>query len=251
MTHRQAGIDVIAFDGDDTLWHNEPLFQAAQDQFVELLAHYHDRAWMRERLYQTEMHNIEHFGYGVKAFALSMIETAVELTEGRVTGQEVAALIDVAKGMLNAETRLLDGAAETVAALAGKYRLMLITKGDLLDQEGKIRRSGLGDCFQDIEVVSGKSREAYEKVLQKHRLAAERFVMVGNSLRSDVWPVLELGGKAVWIPYVLEWAHEAAAEPLGHVGYYRAESLKELPGLVERIDCGLPPRQTRLGKAQG
>ena len=235
MSSANGAFDVIAFDGDDTLWHNEPLFQAAQDQFVELLAHYHDRAWMRERLFETEMHNIEHFGYGVKAFALSMIETAVELTEGRVTGQEVGALISVAKGMLNAETRLLDGVAETIAALADKYRLMLITKGDLLDQEAKIRRSGLGGFFGDIEVVSGKSREAYEKVLSKHGLSRDRFLMVGNSLRSDIWPVLELGGRAVWIPYVMEWAHEAADEPLNHAGYYRVESLKELPDLVERI----------------
>lgn len=227
---------VIGFDGDDTLWHNEPLFQAAQDQFVELLAHYHDRAWMRERLYQTEMLNIEHFGYGVKAFALSMIETAVELTEGRVTGQEVAALIDVAKGMLNAETRLLDGAAETVTALAARYRLMLITKGDLLDQEGKIKRSGLGDYFSDIEIVSSKSREAYGKVLQKHGLSAERFVMVGNSLRSDVWPVLDLGGRAVWIPYVMEWAHEAAEEPVGRPRYSRLTRLSELPALLTALE---------------
>jgi len=235
MVDRGQGIEVIGFDGDDTLWHNEPLFQAAQDQFVELLAHYHDRAWMREQLYQTEMHNLDHFGYGIKAFALSMIETAVELTEGRVTGQEVRALIEVAKGMLNAETRLLDGAAEAVARLAENYRLMLITKGDLLDQEGKIRRSGLGDCFRDIEVVSGKSREAYEQVLRKHKLSAPRFLMVGNSLRSDIWPVLELGGRAVWIPYAVEWAHEAAEEPAGREGYYRVTRIDELPELLERI----------------
>jgi putative hydrolase of the HAD superfamily len=230
-------IDVIGFDGDDTLWHNERLFAAAQDRFVELLSHYHDSQWMRDRLFETEKRNLEHFGYGIKAFALSMIETAVQLTEGRVTRHEVLALVNLAKDMLSADTELLDDVRATVTTLAGQYRLMLITKGDLLDQEAKIRRSGLGGCFRDIEVVSDKRRETYARVLGKHSLPPGRFLMVGNSLRSDVWPVLELGAQAVWVPYELTWEHEAAEEPPpGQAGYHRLAGLRELPALLSRLE---------------
>jgi putative hydrolase of the HAD superfamily len=183
------------------------------------------------------MHNLEHFGYGIKAFALSMIETAVELTEGRISGKDIQAIINLAKEMLAADVELLDHTAETVSHLATIYPLMLVTKGDMRDQEMKIARSGLGSYFRHIEIVSDKSRENYKSLLQRHRIKPERFLMVGNSLRSDILPVLALGAWAVYIPYAMTWAHELAEPPpSGQPGYYEIEHLGQLPALLEGID---------------
>lgn len=230
--------DLIAFDADDTLWHNERLYVDAQSRFVELLAHYHDPDWIRERLYQTETRNLQHFGYGIKAFALSMLESAVELTEGRLTGQDVKTLIDLAKGMLTAPVELLPHVSEVIPQLAKQYPLMVITKGDLLDQETKITRSGLGQYFRDIEVVSHKTRETYARLLEKHALSSERFLMVGNSIRSDILPTLELGGTAIHIPYETTWLHEMAEPPTRQPGFYALEDMGQLPGLLEKTNCG-------------
>ena len=229
--------DVIAFDADDTLWHNERLYVDTQAKFANLLAQYHEPEWIGARLYQTEMRNIQHFGYGIKAFALSMIETAVELTEGRISGHDIQALIDLAKEMLNADVQLLDKVRETLSELAVHYHLMVITKGDLLDQETKITRSGLAGYFQQIEVVSHKTRGRYERLLRKHALAPSRFLMVGNSLRSDIWPILELGGYAVHIPYELTWTHEVSdPPPVEQPGFYQLEHVGQLPTLLEKIE---------------
>ena len=232
-----SNFDVIAFDADDTLWHNERLYVDAQARFARLLGQYHNPEWVGERLYQTETQNIQHFGYGIKAFALSMIETAVELTEGRLTGQDVQALINLAKEMLSAEVQLLDHVGETIPHLAANYRLMVITKGDLLDQETKITRSGLGKYFQQVEVVSQKTREIYERVLKRSSVTPKRFLMVGNSLKSDILPILEMGGNAVHIPYETTWLHEVASPPPeGQVGYYPLEHLGQLPALLEQLE---------------
>jgi putative hydrolase of the HAD superfamily len=229
--------DLIAFDADDTLWHNERLYVNAQARFAQLLSHYHNPEWIGERLYQTETHNIQHFGYGIKAFALSMIETAVELTEGRLSGQDVQALIDLAKEMLSAKVELLEHVAETIPQLAANYQLMVITKGDLLDQETKIARSGLGKYFQQVEIVSQKTPETYLRLLKKASIPPERFLMVGNSLKSDILPILELGGNAVHIPYETTWLHEVASPPAeGQAGYYSLEHLGQLPALLEQLE---------------
>lgn len=234
-----ALFDVIAFDADDTLWQNERLYVEAQAHFAGLLSHYHPVEWIKERLYETEARNIQHFGYGIKSFALSMIETAVELTEGRISAGDIRTLIDLAKGMLSADVQLLDHVADTIPPLAAGHRLMIITKGDLLDQEAKVHRSGLGGYFQDIEVVSHKNRQSYERVLKRHDLSPARFLMIGNSMRSDILPVLELGGSAIYVPYELTWQHEAATPPPeGHPGYYAIEHLGHLPALLERIEQG-------------
>jgi putative hydrolase of the HAD superfamily len=230
--------EVIAFDADDTLWHNERLYVSAQTKFKQLLAHYHSPEWIDERLYQTEMRNLQHFGYGIKAFALSMIETAVELTEGRITGSDIQTIIDSAKAMIAADVELLEYVAETIAGLADRYALMLITKGDLRDQELKIARSGLARHFRHIEIVSDKSRESYERLLQRHAIAPEHFLMVGNSLRSDILPVLALGASAVYIPYRLTWVHETAdPPPAEQPGYYEVEHFGLLPALLEGLEC--------------
>lgn len=229
--------DMIAFDADDTLWHNEGLYARAQAAFKQLLAHYHSPDWIDERLYQTEMRNLQHFGYGIKGFALSMIETAVELTEGRISGADIQKIIDIARGMLTADVELLEHAAETLAGLAATHLLMLITKGDLRDQEVKIARSGLAAHFQQIEIVSDKSQASYARLLRRQGVAPERFLMVGNSLRSDILPVLALGASAVYIPYHLTWAHETTdPPPAGQAGYYQLEHLGQLPGLLDELE---------------
>ncbi len=205
-------------------------------RFVELLAHYHEPDWIRERLYQTETRNLQHFGYGIKAFALSMLESAVELTEGRLSGQDVKTLIDLAKGMLTAPVELLPHVSEVIPQLAKQYPLMVITKGDLLDQETKITRSRLGQYFRDIEVVSHKTRETYARLLEKHAISSERFLMVGNSIRSDILPILELGGTAIHIPYETTWLHEMAEPPTGQPGFYALEDMGQLPDLLEKLE---------------
>src|SRR5512140_180382 len=165
---------------------------------------------MDEHLYQVEMKNIEHFGYGIKAFALSMIETAIELTDGRVSAGDIQDIVDSAKEMLTADVELLEHTLAAIPALASNHALMVITKGDLRDQEGKMARSGLAKYFRQVEIVSDKSAATYRTILERHSIRPEHFLMVGNSLRSDILPVLELGGNAVYIAHELTWAHEAA-----------------------------------------
>jgi len=232
--------EVIAFDADDTLWHNERIYANAQAKFKKLLAHYHSPEWIDEHLYQTEVRNLEHFGYGIKAFALSMIETAVELTDGQVAGDDIRAIIDMTKEMLSVDIELLEHVSETLTSLMDSYTLMLLTKGDLRDQEMKIARSGLAQHFRHIEIVSEKSRESYEMVLRRYGIEPEQFLMVGNSLRSDILPVLELGSSAVYVPHHLTWAHEVSeSSPAEQAGYYEIEHLGLLPGLLKELERGV------------
>jgi putative hydrolase of the HAD superfamily len=233
-------IEVLALDADDTLWHNETLFRDTHGEFRRLLSRHHDEEWIEARLYETEMRNLAHYGYGVKSFMLSMVETAVELTEGRISGEEVQRILELGRAMLSAPIRLLEGVEETVTTLAETYDLMLITKGDLLDQESKLERSGLRDRFRSVEVVSRKDTRTYEWLLKKHGVAPARFVMVGDSIRSDVLPVLEVGGYAVHIPYPTVWQHEATdTEPTGP-RYVRLERIMELPDRVRRLGSPVP-----------
>lgn len=232
-----SNFDVIAFDADDTLWHTERLYNGVQERFIALLSAYHDPQWIEQALFQTETRNMAHYGYGVKAFALSMIETAVELTEGRVTGQDIHQILELARGMLDSKVDLLEPAASVVAGLSTGHRLMLVTKGDALEQEGKVARSGLAGFFQDVEVVSDKTAAIYARLLQRHTILPERFLMVGNSLRSDILPVLALGGQAVYIPYQITWAHEQAeTPPQDQPGFYQIASLDQLPELIGRLE---------------
>jgi len=228
--------DLIAFDADDTLWQNERLYLEAQATLRQILSRYHQPAWIDERLHQVELRNLQHFGYGVKGFALSMIETAVELTEGRVTGREVQAIIDAARAMLSADVELLDHVSETLALLAEARPLMLLTKGDLFDQEAKIARSGLAPSFRHVEIVSDKRPETYAAILRRYGVPPERFLMVGNSLRSDILPVLDIGASAVYVPHELTWAHESAAPPRGRPGFYEIAHIGLLPGLLAELE---------------
>ncbi len=229
--------EIIAFDADDTLWETERLYVKAQAGLRTMLSRYVADASMDERLYATEMRNLQHFGYGVKAFALSMIETAIELTEGRVSARDIQMIIDAAREMMLAEIELIEHVPETIAALARSHTLMLITKGDLRDQETKIARSGLAEYFQLVEIVSDKSRETYRAILERQRVAPARFLMVGNSLRSDILPVLELGGIAVYVPHPLTWAHEKAeTPPATQPGFHALDHIGQLPDLVTQLE---------------
>ncbi|HTP02365.1 MAG TPA: HAD family hydrolase [Anaerolineales bacterium] len=227
---------IIAFDADDTLWHNERLYVRAQNRLKEILSRYMVDGQMDERLYQTEMRNLSHFGYGIKAFTLSLIETAIELTEGRVGARDIQQIIEGAREMMGADIELLDHASETLAMLSPNHRLMLITKGDLLDQETKIGRSGLAQHFQHIEIVSDKSAATYRAILRRHSVSPQDFLMVGNSLRSDILPVLEIGGNAVYIPQELSWLHENAETPAAQPGFFQIKDLGELPMMIRRIE---------------
>jgi putative hydrolase of the HAD superfamily len=229
-------IQTIAFDADDTLWHNEPLFQMTQERFRDLIEPYLSAPWTGQELYETELRNLQHFGYGIKGFTLSMIETAIELTAGRVSAREIQAIIDFGRGMIANPIELIEGVAEVVPALADRYTLMLITKGDLFEQETKIANSGVAEHFRHVEVVSDKTVASYRALLARHALAPERFLMVGNSVRSDILPVLELGGHAAYIPYHVTWAHEVVPdEALAGRDFHRLTHLRELPALLERL----------------
>ncbi len=229
-------LDLIAFDADDTLWHTEHLYSDAEKRFGELLAPYGVTDQIEQKLLTTESANLRFFGFGIKSFTLSMIETAIALTTGEISGHDVQRVIDLAKGMLSAEVELLEHVEDTVARLAQAWPLMIITKGDLLDQESKIERSGLGQHFKYVEIISDKTPASYAALLARHNLRPEGFLMVGNSLRSDVLPVLAAGGQAVHIPYRLTWAHERVSpEELRGAKYTELEHLEQLPELVSRL----------------
>ncbi len=232
-------LDLIAFDADDTLWHTEHLYSDAEARFAELLAPYGVTGPIEQKLFATESANLRFFGFGIKSFALSMIETAIRLTDGHISGHDIQRVIDLAKGMLSADVQLLDHAEDAVLSLSQSFPLMIITKGDLLDQESKIERSGLGRHFKYIEIVSDKTRDSYAALLARHNLRPEGFLMVGNSLRSDVLPVLALGARAVHVPYRLTWAHERVSpEELAGVQVVELEHLGQLVDWVQQLNTG-------------
>lgn len=224
---------MVAFDADDTLWHTEPLYVAAQQRFTALFAATHPPEVVAARLADVELRNLPLYGYGSKGFALSLLETALTLRDGALSGAEVRAVLEIARELTTAPVALLDGAAETVAQVAQRYPVMIITRGEPVEQERKLTESGLAPYVQAMEVLTHKSAATYARVLARYALPPERFVMVGNSLRSDVLPVLELGGWAVHVPYPLVWGHEEAAEPRGAARYARLTRLPELVGWLE------------------
>ncbi|MEN8138443.1 MAG: HAD family hydrolase [Bacteroidota bacterium] len=205
-------IKTIAFDADDTLWVNEPLFRINEEKFEDLLKEYVSCEKITAKLYDAEIRNLKHFGYGIKGFVLSMIETAIELTNGEIKGCDLKKIIEWGKEQIDFPVNLLDGVEEVVKSLKGKYRLMIITKGDLFDQESKIARSGLVDCFDIIEIVSEKDEAVYSSIMKKHNLKAEELIMIGNSLKSDILPMVNIGAYAVHIPFHTTWIHEQVGD---------------------------------------
>jgi putative hydrolase of the HAD superfamily len=224
---------VIAFDADDTLWRNEDYYQHALEKFQTLLSECGDPAQVAQSLAEVEVRNIGWYGYGIKSFTLSMIETAVAVAGENVTPTLMQSILQLGRGMLNADVVLLDQADAVLNELAQDHILMLITKGDLLEQGNKLKRSGLARYFQLVEIVEEKTDASYRNLLEKYGISADRFVMVGNSLKSDVLPVLQIGGMAVFVPYAHTWAHEHA-EAGGHT-FHQIEHLGQLPGLIGRM----------------
>lgn len=233
-------ITTIGFDADDTLWHNEHLFEENHKRYCELLSEYHDAETVEERLYETEMKNLELFGYGIKSFTLSCIETAINLTNGKIATEEIRRIIDQCRQMLAHPVELLEGVSDVVETLAKDYRLILITKGDLRDQERKVARSGLAHCFDHVEVVSDKTVEVYDRVFRRNQVTADQFIMIGNSLKSDILPILDLGGHAVHIPYHTTWKHERVdSPPHDHEFFYELQSISQLPELISTLTANI------------
>jgi len=229
-------MDMIAFDADDTLWHTEGQYQDTQEALKGILTPWAEPDEIDAHLNQTELHNLSIYGYGIKAFVLSMIETAIHLSGGEIRGAEIHKILTLGRNMLQAEVIVLPHVIESLQTLSASHRLMIITKGDLLDQTNKITRSGLAAYFEIIEVVEDKKMHNYRNILDKYRLSAGTFLMVGNSIRSDILPVLALGGKAVYIPADTTWTHEMVPDfDRAQTGFFELDSIRQLPDLIQDI----------------
>ena len=201
-------IKVIALDADDTLWVNETYYREAENKFIKLLSKYETENKLDQELFKMEMKNLHLYGYGVKSFMLSMVESALELSNFKIKPAVIQQIVEIGKEMLEKPIELLEGVEDTLKALQPKYRLILATKGDLLDQERKLEKSGLIKYFHHIEILSDKKADNYQKLLSHLDIKPSEFLMVGNSLKSDVLPLLEIGAKAIHVPYHTTWAHE-------------------------------------------
>ena len=228
-------ITTVGLDADDTLWHNETIFRLTHARFVDLLDDHGDAETIETRLADVERRNLRLYGYGVKGFTLSMIETAMELCDGGAPPEVVREILAAGREMLAHPVETLPGVDEVVAELSEKYRLVLITKGDLLDQERKLAASGLGERFRAVEIVSEKDRATYDRVFARHGTGPAEAVMAGNSMKSDVVPAIEAGAFGVHIPYHVTWAHELADAPEGHPRYVSLSRIGELPNWIAAI----------------
>ncbi|MEL7158581.1 MAG: HAD family hydrolase [Actinomycetota bacterium] len=229
-------VSVVGLDADDTLWHSESHFAVTEERFRALLAPWLPADAVADRLLECERTNLRIFGYGAKGFTLSMIETALEVSDGQVSADALHQLIEWGKELMQHPVELLDKVEETLDHLAGRYRLALITKGDLFHQESKVAESGLADYFERVEILSEKSGTTYRRVLDGLGAAPTDFVMVGNSVRSDVLPVIEIGAKAVHVPYGITWGHEQVDTSLAPVTWTEIGNLGELPDLLDQLD---------------
>lgn len=228
-------VTTVGFDADDTLWHNEQFFKLTEARFAELLRDYADPDHLAERLLEAEHRNIGHYGFGIKGFMLSMIETAIDVTDGRVPGKIIREIIDAGQEMLGHPIELLPHARDAVEAAAITHRIVLITKGDLLDQERKLAQSGLGDLFDGVEIVSDKKPAVYSDIFARHGSGADTAMMVGNSMKSDVLPILAAGGWGVYVPHGVAWALELADPPEDHDRYRELRDLGELAALLQQV----------------
>lgn len=231
----EKALTTIGFDADDTLWHNERFFQLTQAHFTELLADHADRDHLLDRLLAAEKRNIRHYGYGIKGFTLSMIETAIEVTEDRVPASVIRQLVEAGQDMLAHPIELLPHAREAIEAVADTHRVILITKGDLIDQERKLAQSGLGELFDEVEIVSEKSAQTYREIFARHGDGSDSAMMVGNSMRSDVVAPIQAGCWGVYVPHGLVWEIEKAETPSDNARYCELRDLGELADLVRRL----------------
>lgn len=232
MVHK---ITTIGFDADDTLWQNEEFFRLTQGLFYDLLRNYADPDHLSERLLKSERRNLGQYGFGIKGFMLSMIETAIEVTDQQVPASVIQQIIEAGQEMLSHPIHLLPHAREAVEALGRDYRLVLITKGDLLDQERKLAQSGLGEMFDAVEIVADKTPETYIRAFMRHGDGPDRAIMVGNSMKSDVVPAIEAGGWGIHVPAKYEWEIEKAEAPVDHPRFRVMKDLGELEALVAQL----------------
>jgi putative hydrolase of the HAD superfamily len=228
-------ITTVGLDADDTLWHNETIFRLTQDRFRVLMADVAAPEVLDARLATIERRNLALYGYGVKGFTLSLIETAMELTGGEPSGRMIADILASGREMLAHPVEPLPGVDKALAELSDDYRLVLITKGDLLHQEQKLAASGLGDLFAAVEIVSEKDARTYETVFARHGTGAGEAAMCGNSMKSDILPALEAGAWAAHVPYPLTWAHEMAEAPTGHTKFAELGSIREVPAWLRAV----------------
>lgn len=227
-------VTLVGLDADDTLWHSESHFAVTEERFRSLLEPWLDPAEADQRLLDRERHNLRLFGYGIKGFTLSMIETAIEASDRQLPLGAVETIIGWGKEMLDHPVELLPGIADVLSTLRQRYRLALITKGDLFHQESKIAESGVADLFESIDILSEKSPAHYQRVVDRLDVVPAEFVMVGNSVRSDVLPVVEMGGRAVHVPYPVTWGHEHVEDAIGD--WQEISAIGELPALLASLD---------------
>ncbi len=225
-------IKVIAFDADDTLWINEPYFKETEELFCDLLEDYLPRHTLAKELFKTEIQNLPLYGYGIKGFMLSMIETALRVTDNTLNIAVIEKALQYGKDLLEKPIEILEGVEDVLVALKGKYRLVIATKGDLLDQERKLKKSGLEHYFHHIEIMSDKQESDYLKLIKHLDIKPAEFLMMGNSLKSDVLPVLAIGGDAVHIPYHTTWAHETVEHKVEHVNFKQVHYMNEVLGYL-------------------
>ena len=228
-------LEIIGVDADDTLWHTETLFRLTHQRFNELLGEFADADTLEARLSQIERENMKVFGYGSKGFTLSMIQTALEVSDSKVSPAVIRELLQAGKEMMTHPIEPLPGVEDALKTLADRFRLVLITKGDLFHQESKLAASGLGSHFSGVEIVSEKTPEIYTRAFARHGGAAETSLMAGNSIRSDILPMLQAGGYAALIPYPLVWEHERAEKPSDHPRFREVETLSHLPAWLDEI----------------
>jgi len=230
-----SGIKVIGFDADDTLWVNETYFRETEERFADLLEPYETRNKIDQEVYATEIRNLAEYGYGIKSFVLSLIEAALDLSNGRIGAEGIRQIMEWGKEMINHPVELLPDIKEVLQKLAPHYRMIVLTKGDLLDQERKLEKSSLSTYFHHVEVLSDKRPDNYRHLLNHLQIPVEEFLMVGNSLKSDVLPILELGARAVHVPFHTTWVHEQVHPEEANGRPYRTlNGIKELPGLLGR-----------------
>ncbi len=237
-------LTTIGFDADDTLWHSERVYRLTEARFAELLSAYVDAEGLNQRLLETQKRTLQLYGFGWKGFVLSMIETAIAVTDGKVSTSVLRDLLELGREMPAHPIETLPGVRETLEQVATRYRIVLITKGDLLDQEQKLARSGLGALFHAVEIVSDKSAATYERLFARHGDGPERSMMVGNSLKSDVVPAIKAGGWGVFVPHPLTWSVEHVDPPEDSARYRQLERIDELADLLTEIDGG--PMAARL-----
>lgn len=226
------GIKVIGFDADDTLWVNEPYYREVEEQFVQLVSSYGVNGNIAEALFKTEIANLRLYGYGIKAFMLSLVECAIQLTNGAVSTRDISRIIGLGKSMLDRPIELLDDVKMVLKSLAPAYRMIVATKGDLLDQERKMRRSSISQYFHHIEIMSDKREQQYVQLLKHLDIPPEAFLMIGNSLKSDIIPPLELGSWGIYVPYHTTWAHEEVDREPDSERYFKVRQLREVLDLI-------------------